>query len=32
MYCNVVSSQGGQELVEETVKVLKDIYTQALPA
>ena len=29
MYCNVVSPQGGQELVEETVKVLKDIYTIA---
>jgi hypothetical protein len=27
MFCNVVSPQGGQELVEETVKVLKDIYT-----
>jgi hypothetical protein len=27
MYCNLVSPSGGQELVEETVKVLKDIYT-----
>lgn len=26
MYCNLVSPQGGQELVEETVKVLKEIY------
>ncbi len=25
-YCNVVSSKGGQELVEETVKILKEIY------
>jgi hypothetical protein len=24
-YCNVVSSKGGQELVEETVKVLKEL-------
>ena len=30
MYCNVVSPQGGQELVEETVKVLKDIHTIAI--
>jgi hypothetical protein len=29
MYCNVVSPQGGQELVEETVKVLKDIYEES---
>ncbi|MDD5679206.1 MAG: hypothetical protein PHW60_14630 [Kiritimatiellae bacterium] len=28
IYCNVVSPQGGQELVEETVKVLKNIYPQ----
>lgn len=27
-YCNLVSPQGGQELVEETVKVLKDIYAE----
>ena len=25
-YCNIVSSKGGQELVEETVKILKEIY------
>jgi len=24
-YCNVVSSKGGQELVEETVKILKEL-------
>jgi len=29
MFCNVVSPRGGQELVEETVKVLKDVYTSA---
>ena len=28
MYCNLVSPQGGQELVEETVKVLKEIHAQ----
>lgn len=27
IYCNRVSPQGGQELVEETVKILKDICT-----
>lgn len=27
MYCNLVSPEGGQELVEETVKILKEIYT-----
>ena len=26
MYCNIVSPQGGQELVEETVKILKEIH------
>lgn len=26
MYCNVVSPQGGQELVDETVKLLKEIH------
>ncbi len=26
LYCNQVSSKGGQELVEETVKILKEIY------
>lgn len=26
MYCNIVSPQGGQELVEETVKILKHIH------
>ncbi len=29
MFCNLVSPQGGQELVEETVSVLKKIYTEA---
>ncbi len=29
MYCNVVSPQGGQELVDQTVKILKDIYTES---
>jgi hypothetical protein len=32
LYCNVVSPQGGQELVEETVKVLKDIYAEEGPS
>lgn len=27
-YCNIVSPQGGQDLVEETVKILQDIYTK----
>jgi len=27
MFCNLVSPQGGQELVEETVKILKAIHT-----
>lgn len=27
IYCNLVSPQGGQDLVDETVSVLKDIYT-----
>jgi hypothetical protein len=27
LYCNQVAPEGGQELVEETVKVLKQIYT-----
>ena len=27
MFCNLVSPQGGQELVDETVNVLKAIYT-----
>ena len=26
MFCNIVSPEGGQELVEETVKTLKEIY------
>ncbi|MEA4889648.1 MAG: hypothetical protein VB070_09325 [Clostridiaceae bacterium] len=29
LFCNLVSPQGGQELVEETVDVLKKIYTEA---
>jgi hypothetical protein len=28
MFCNVVSPQGGQELVEETVKLLKQLHAQ----
>lgn len=28
MFCNLVSPQGGQELVEETVRVLKAIHTE----
>jgi hypothetical protein len=28
MYCNLVSPQGGQELVDETVKLLKSIYKE----
>lgn len=28
MYCNLVSPQGGQELVEETLKVLNDLHAQ----
>jgi len=28
MFCNLVSPQGGQELVEETVKILKQIHTE----
>jgi len=28
MYCNQVSPQGGQDLVEETVKILKSLYAQ----
>ncbi len=27
IYCNQVSPQGGQELVEETVRILKDLHT-----
>lgn len=27
MFCNLVSPQGGQELVEETVRILKEIHT-----
>lgn len=29
MFCNLVSPQGGQELVEETIKVLKDLHADA---
>lgn len=28
LFCNLVSPQGGQQLVDETVAVLKDIYTE----
>lgn len=28
LFCNLVSPQGGQELVDETVKILTDIYTE----
>lgn len=28
MYCNLVSAQGGQELVEETLKALQDVQAQ----
>jgi len=28
MFCNVVSPEGGQELVEETVTILKDLYEE----
>ena len=28
IYCNEVSPEGGQELVEETVKILKEIYAE----
>ena len=29
MYCNLVSPQGGQELVEETLTALREIHAQA---
>lgn len=28
LFCNLVSPEGGQELVEETVKILKEIHTE----
>ena len=28
VYCNLVSPQGGQELVDRTVEILKQIYTE----
>ncbi|MEA4823833.1 MAG: hypothetical protein VB111_06955 [Clostridiaceae bacterium] len=28
MYCNIVSPEGGQELVEETVKILKELHQE----
>ena len=28
LFCNLVSPEGGQQLVNETVTVLKDIYTE----
>jgi hypothetical protein len=32
MFCNLVSPQGGQELVEETVRILKDMHAENIPA